>query len=494
MVAEIISFCNILVIFHLHYVANCTVLMVFSKIYFNLKYFSVSSKFTASSLKRQKRSRDRVPKPQRMRTSEGLTVNLTNAKRARVRKERDRMSSPVTYPTLKWTELGSQEYYDAIGDMNAAYRMILMTGKDPNQVQKMLDAETKKDFLRERRNIRRNYKTHVDAGKPVLNLRVATEFVLHPHKYGRGATKQMPTLRERTAKEKILTFEQYMGSLNVFMCSVCLECRIKAKPCANDPKYVCGSCKDRKDDRYYVDNNLHPVWYLIDDDGNYVLDEQGNRATQYHIPEELSCLTMYEKLLIRRCANFVPSVHLKNGVFGIKGHCVTFPQDITEMCDELPQKKDTLVTFIRNIGNKDTSAVFPTRLTVNRNRVITALKWLQKHNPFYANVNINKDNLDWMDGADEVNVGTDGIVLGMKETATSRMKESEEEHVSKAHSTDIDGDDVMPMRTVHANETNKVPTGRQAKQIKELADIARTTDQTEKIMNFPPIDHDSAIS
>ena len=34
----------------------------------------------------------------------------------------------------------------------------------------------------------------------------------------------------------------------------------------------------------------------------------------------------------------------------------------------------------------------------------------------------------------------------------------------------------------------------QADQIQEFIDIARETDQTSKIMNFPPIDHDSAIS
>ena len=137
---------------------------------------------------------------------------------------------------------------------------------------------------------------------------------------------------------------------------------------------MCPICTKRKDLNFYTDNNLHPVWYLVDDIGNYVLDENGNKATQYNIPEELSCLSMYEKLLIRRCANFVPSVHLKNGVFGLKGHCVTFPQDITEMCDELPQQKDTLLTFIQNIGNKDTNAIFPTSLRVNHLKVLNALK------------------------------------------------------------------------------------------------------------------------
>ena len=146
---------------------------------------------------------------------------------------------------------------------------------------------------------------------------------------------------------------------------------------------------------------------------------------------------MYEKLLIRRCANFVPSVHLKNGVFGLKGHCVTFPQDITQMCDELPQRKETLLTFVRNIGNKDTDAVFPISLRVNRVKVLTALHWLKKHNPFYRNINIREENLDWMNGADEVNMGTNGVVLNMKENPKSRLQETEDEHVSNVHSANI---------------------------------------------------------
>ena len=59
---------------------------------------------------------------------------------------------------------------------------------------------------------------------------------------------------------------------------------------------------------------------------------------------------------------------------------------------------------------------------------------------------------------------------------------------------DNDDDNELPMRTVHANERIKVPSGRQAEQIKEFIDIAHQTGQTSKIMNFPPIDHESAIS
>ena len=97
----------------------------------------------------------------------------------------------------------------------------------------------------------------------------------------------------------------------MFMCSECREYHIESKPATNDLTHLCTSCRKRGISHYYLDMNLHPVWYLVDDNGNFVLDEKGQRVPQYQIPEELDCLTMYEKLLIRRCANFVPSIHLK---------------------------------------------------------------------------------------------------------------------------------------------------------------------------------------
>ena len=159
-----------------------------------------------------------------------------------------------------------------------------------------------------------------------------------------------------------------------------------------------------------------------------------------------------------------------------------------------PQQKETLVIFVRNIGNKDTDNVFHTSLRVNRLKVVNALKWLQKHNPFYHNIKIKKENVDWMNGAKEVNMGLDGIVLNMMESTRSKIKETKDGHVSNVHSTKQDGHiDRLPMHTVHTNEAIKVPSGRQAEPIKEFIDIAHKTNQTAKIMYFPPIDHDSAI-
>jgi hypothetical protein len=74
---------------------------------------------------------------------------------------------------------------------------------------------------------------------------------------------------------------------------------------------------------------------------------------------------------------------LSNGVFALKGHCVTFPQDISAMCNELPLRKESMVVFIRYLGNKDTSDVYPKSLRVNKQNVLEALLWLKKHNPQY---------------------------------------------------------------------------------------------------------------
>ncbi len=99
-------------------------------------------------------------------------------------------------------------------------------------------------------------------------------------------------------------------------------------------------------------------------------------------PVELTRLSMAEKFPIRRCSNYVPPVHLSNGIFALKGHCVTFLQDISAMCNELPLCKETMVVFIRYLGNKDTSAVYPKSLCVNRKNVLEALLWLKKTQSF----------------------------------------------------------------------------------------------------------------
>ena len=259
--------------------------------------------------------------------------------------------------------------------------------------------------------------------------------------------------------------------------------------------FKCGKCSDRKRPQHYLENNLHPVWYAKDEDGNDIVDRKGNRIPQFSIPKELKELSYAEQLLIRRYAPIIPSVHIHNGVYGSKGHCVAFPQDITGVCDELPRRKEAVVTFIRYIGNKDTTDVYPTMLKVNKKRTLAALVWLQKHNPLYKNIKISESNLDWLKGSDEGNIATQAEILHMKTTTRAKTLDEEDEFVSTAHMDNPEANKHgMTMETMHANEASDSPTNEQSQIIRELIGVANESGRKKRMMDFPPIDHDAPIS
>ena len=152
----------------------------------------------------------------------------------------------------------------------------------------------------------------------------------------------------------------------------------------------------RRKKGYWLKNNLQPIWYERTDDGNFRLDDAGEKIVRYNVPEVLSTLSMRKKLLIRRSSPPIPSLHILNGIYRIKGHCVPFPQDISDMCDELPRRRESVVTFVRQIGNKDTFEMHLKHLRVYRKKIIPALEWLKIHHSGYHDIKIKTGNLSWM--------------------------------------------------------------------------------------------------
>ncbi len=151
--------------------------------------------------------------------------------------------------------------------------------------------------------------------------------------------------------------------------------------------------------------------------------------------------------------------------------------------------------FICYIGNKDTSAVYPKSLRVNKQNVLEALLRLKKHNPHYADVTINELNLDWMNETNEANIGTQAIILKTKDTQCYKINTTEEEVVSNCHkpfeTNDLNNDCCdMDIGCMHANENNSLPTGMDSEIMKSFVQIAKKTGQSSKIMEFPPINHD----
>jgi hypothetical protein len=39
--------------------------------------------------------------------------------------------------------------------------------------------------------------------------------------------------------------------------------------------YTCKKCKDRNDPNHLIKNNMHPLWYEIEDDGSFQMDSNG---------------------------------------------------------------------------------------------------------------------------------------------------------------------------------------------------------------------------
>ena len=103
--------------------------------------------------------------------------------------------------------------------------------------------------------------------------------------------------------------------------------RIKHKQCARchsvsltedfmpGESRFCKLCKKDKE-KFTCENQAFAIWYT----------EEG--APQWHVPEVLSRLTIAEQMLIQRLSPYVPVLHIRNGVMGLKGHVCSFPQEI----------------------------------------------------------------------------------------------------------------------------------------------------------------------
>ncbi len=120
-------------------------------------------------------------------------------------------------------------------------------------------------------------------------------------------------------------------------------------------------------------NNLHPVWYEVSDDGELVRDKDGNKVPHFEMPPELKRLSMAEKFLIWKCSNYVPLVHLSNGVFALKGHCVTFPQDNQYKAKWMRKIEGELLKNIERMKRVELQPAIATIIT-NRNKKWKKLK------------------------------------------------------------------------------------------------------------------------
>jgi len=303
------------------------------------------------------------------------------------------------------------------------------------------------------------------------------------------STKPRPTNRDVKRSEGIPEFEHGNKHIKIRSCVECRENIMKIITAETDigKPFKCDSCKNLCQN-YYEDNGLQPIWYERIPNAksfhDFKLDENGKKIKRYDIPQELATLTISEQLLIRKCAPYIPSVHLSNGFFALTGQCVAFPQQVTEVCTELPRHPDEIVTYIRQLGNSQTSLVHLQHLKVRRDKVIEALRWLKLHHTEYKDITINESNLKWMKDQEET------TVLDHVKNYRVKGKQSMNSQLPKVSEVQCSVDNDSPFNLDYAIMTGGVDDSGidpdQKEMMDDLVDTTKANKLNDKLLMFPP--------
>jgi hypothetical protein len=202
---------------------------------------------------------------------------------------------------------------------------------------------------------------------------------------------------EQKFHDSTSAFEAICSSLAHRRCDVCM---IVSMQDIFKKDNLCQNCANGNAwSRSYMD--MLPVW----------TDEHNEK--QFYVPDVLSCLREGEKLLIQQISVYVPLHHLKYGQLGAKGHIVSFPQDISTVCTELP-RLPTSVTMIRVIKHfkVEDGEIASKSFSVRKLVVLSALKWLKQHNIHYRDITIREENTSWI---------SDGIEQQLPATITQNV-------------------------------------------------------------------------
>ena len=173
------------------------------------------------------------------------------------------------------------------------------------------------------------------------------------------------------------------------------------------------------------------------------------------------------------------------GFFALTGQCVAFPQQVADICTDLPRHPNEIVTYIRQLGNSETSTVHLKHLRVRRNKVIDALKWLKLHHIEYKDITINESKFDWMEGRSKNYVLQQIRKYQIKgdDITQQRQKPS----VSKVQCL-VDNDSTVNLDyttiTDNANDAGIDPDQKDV--MDELINTTKITKQNDKLLMFPP--------
>ena len=296
--------------------------------------------------------------------------------------------------------------------------------------------------------------------------------------------------------KNILAFERKMININLLHCPTCHGLSLNPKmkndgtcdDCSQEQKYHSrhkkGKLAFQDMKRFYLDNEMLPVWYETDD--------SNRQNPHYELPDELIGLSFAEQMLIQKLSVYIPVFHLKNGNTAIRGHCCCFIQDITSVCRDLPRKTLDIVKVIRYQKRDDSTQI--TNLKVRRKKVLDALYWLKEHNKYYKDININQENLDWMDNEQECELNASiineiKIDIDNKEGSKNNEQEKVENTVSE-NQTETTNNDIS-IEVTQQRESVPFSSTKAHELVDELNEELNKKDFGISPLKFPTVNEDA---
>ena len=117
-------------------------------------------------------------------------------------------------------------------------------------------------------------------------------------------------------------------------------------------------------------------------------------------PEELKGLRVTEVAAISRVLPVAQIYRVGNST-RMKGHCVTYNQDPSEIVNKLPRHPSNLaIVFIKSPGKHVKT------LTIRRDKVLTAILYLKNNNRYYSDIDIDYETLNNCYSNDKITVPT----------------------------------------------------------------------------------------
>ena len=262
---------------------------------------------------------------------------------------------------------------------------------------------------------------------------------------------------QRTANMAVFEFTHRMRNATTLICNCCMEWVMVDSFQHN---FKCSTCKSHKYTKnHFLKNNYQPIW----------IDE--NNQAQYHVPNELRGLSLHEELLIQKNAAYVPIIHVYNGSFGMKGHCIIFERESQGDINKLPRCESDTVCFYRQYGTKESGAEQKQMsLKVRRDIVMNALTLLKTIHRFYNNILIEEPE------DKEVH---DSVTITLQNTTQEHERNVSSSYCHEVNSTEIDYSSVDTRAPVVPADNKKVEF------VKSLKECAEENNASVPILDFP---------